>query len=94
VTLTVLDGVFEPVARTRGAKAALDHTVDWCSERMGDAKRGAFCVMHALSEERAKRIAEMLSERFELTELYIVPVGSVIGTHTGTGWGVAFVPES
>lgn len=93
VTLTVKDGAFEPVARTRGGKAALDHTVNWCAERMGDASRGAFCVMHALAEDRAEWLAETLRERFEITELYTVPTGSVIATHIGTGWGVAFLPE-
>ncbi len=93
VTLTVRDGVFEPVARTRGAKAALAHTLDWVGERMGDARRGAFCVLHALSEDRAKWLAEQIESRFEVTEMHIVPTGSVIATHTGTGWAVAVLPE-
>lgn len=93
VTLTVRDGVFEPVARTRGTKAALAHTLEWVGERMGSARRGAFCVMHALSEDRAKWLAEQLHSRFDVTDIHIVPTGSVIATHTGTGWGVAFLPE-
>jgi len=93
VTLTVKDGAFEPVARTRGGKAALEHTLNWCSERMGDARKGAFCVMYALAEDRAEWLTEKLRERFDITELYTVPTGSVIATHTGTGWGVAFLPE-
>jgi DegV family protein with EDD domain len=93
VTLTVEDGKFEPVARTRGSKAALEHTVDWVAERMGDARKGAFCVMHALAEERATWLTQALTERFEVTDIHTVPTGSVIATHTGTGWGVAFLPE-
>jgi DegV family protein with EDD domain len=93
VTLTVKDGAFEPVARTRGGKAALEHTLDWCAERMGDARKGAFCVMHALAEDRAEWLAEELAKRFDVTELHTVPTGSVIAAHTGTGWGVAFLPE-
>lgn len=93
VTFTVEDGAFEPVARTRGTKAALEHTVNWVAERMGDARKGAFCVMHALAEDRAVWLAKALSERFEVTEMHTVATGSVIATHTGTGWGVAFLPE-
>lgn len=93
VTLTVRDGVFEPVARTRGAKAALAHMLEWVGERMGGARRGAFCVLHALSEDRAKWLAEQIESRFEVTEMHIVPTGSVIATHTGTGWAVAVLPE-
>lgn len=92
VTLTVKDGAFEPVARTRGSKAALEHTIEWVGERMGDARTGAFCVMHALAEDRAVWLADALRERFEVSELYTVPTGSVIATHTGTGWGVAVLP--
>jgi len=94
VTLTVRDGVFEPVARTRGTKAALAHTLAWVGERMSGARRGAFCVLHALSEDRAKWLAQEIESRFEVTEMHIVPTGSVIATHTGTGWAVAFLPES
>lgn len=93
VTLTVVDGAFEPVRRTRGAKAALAHTLDWLAEHMGPSRRGAFCVMHALSEERAKWLADEITARFEVTEMHMVPTGSVIATHTGTGWGVACLPE-
>ncbi len=93
VTLTVKDGAFEPIARTRGAKAALDHTVEWCAERMGSARRGAFCVMHAMAADRVEWLREALTSRFDVSELYVVETGSVIAAHTGTGWGVAFLPE-
>lgn len=94
ITFTVTDGVFEPVARTRGAKAALAHTLEWVESRMGDTGRGAFCVLHALSEDRAHWLAEEIAKRFDVSEMHIVPTGSVIATHTGTGWAVAFVPEA
>lgn len=93
VTLTVKDGVFEPIARTRGGKAALQHTVDWCAERMGERRAGAFCVMHAMAADRVEWLREELASRFDVTESYAVETGSVIAAHTGTGWGVAFLPE-
>lgn len=93
VTLTVENGVFEPIARTRGAKAALQHTVDWCAERMGERTKGSFCVMHAMAADRVEWLRESLAARFEVTESYLVETGSVIAAHTGTGWGVAFLPE-
>jgi DegV family protein with EDD domain len=94
VTLMVdRNGEFQPVARTRGEKAALQHTLDWVAQHMAGAKRGAFAVGHALSEARAHSLAAAIRERFEVSELIIYETGSVIATHTGTGWGVAFVPE-
>ncbi len=95
VTLTVdTDGAFQPVARTRGEKAALEHTLDWVAEHLdGGAKRAKFAVGHALSESRAHQLADSIRQRFDVSELVVYETGSVISAHTGTGWGVAFLPE-
>lgn len=87
------DGTLGLVRPVRGVRSALEHTVKWVEEQMGGATRGAFCVMHALSEERAKWVSEQIGERFEAIESYFVETGTVIAAHTGTGWGVAFLPE-
>jgi len=93
VTLTVgEDGAFLPVARSRGEKAALRHTLEWVAEQMGSARRGKFAIGHALSRERAEWLRDELAQRFEATEILIYETGSVIAAHTGTGWGVAIVP--
>jgi fatty acid-binding protein DegV len=81
------------VARTRGEKAALEHTLDWIGEKMGSAERGRFAVGHALAEDRAHRLAESIKQRWEATELVIYEAGAVICAHTGTGWGIAVWPE-
>jgi DegV family protein with EDD domain len=94
VTLTVgEDGAFMPVARSRGEKAAIAHTLAWVGEKMGDAKRGSFAVGHALSEARAQRLRQEIEARWEATRMVVYEAGSVICTHTGTGWGVAVLPE-
>jgi len=93
VTLTVdKDGSFIPVARTRGEGAALEHTLEWIAQQMGSETRGSFAVGHALSLERAHRLADALRERYEIEDLFVYEAGSVICTHTGTGWGIACVP--
>lgn len=93
VTLTVdPNGEFVPLERNRGEKAALSHTIDWISEQMGTATSGKFAIGHALSLERAQELAEEIKSRYTATELVIYEAGSVISTHTGTGWGVAVVP--
>jgi DegV family protein with EDD domain len=94
LSITVKDGAFVPVRPYRSAKAALKHGLDWVEGRMGTASRGAFCVIHALSEDRALWIKEQLIERFDVTEMFVMETGAVIATHTGTGWGIAFVPEA
>jgi len=94
VTLTVDDdGAFSPLGRSRGEKAALDFTLDWIAKQMGEATSGRFAVGHALSEDRAHRLAEQIKQRWQVTDLVVYEAGSVIGAHTGTGWGVAVWPE-
>jgi DegV family protein with EDD domain len=94
VTFTVApDGAFVPLARSRGDKAAMRHTLDWVAEQMGDSARGRFAVGHALSLDRAQWLRDQISERFTTAELIVYEAGSVICTHTGTGWGVAVLPE-
>ena len=94
VTLTVApDGAFVPLARSRGEKAALKHTLEWIAEQMGTAEKGRFAVGHALSPERALWLRDEISKRFRVAEMVVYEAGSVICTHTGTGWGVAVLPE-
>ena len=87
------DGTFVPLARSRGDKAAMRDTLDWVAEQMQGATRGRFAVGHALSLERAQWLRDRIAERFSAAELVIYEAGSVICTHTGTGWGVAVLPE-
>ncbi|MFA5844403.1 MAG: DegV family protein [Coriobacteriia bacterium] len=95
VTFTVDgNGEFVPVRRDRGEKAALEHTLAWVADRMGDAKRGAFAVGYAMREERAQKLREALEAAYEVTEMFVYPAGSVISTHTGTGWSIALLPEA
>lgn len=94
LSITVKDGAFVPVRPYRSAKAALKNGLEWVEGRMGTATRGAFCVMHALSEDRALWLKDQLLERFDVSEIFVMETGAVIATHTGTGWGIAFVPET
>jgi DegV family protein with EDD domain len=93
VTLTVdAEGSFQPVARTRGERAALDHTLAWVAEKMGDATNGSFAVGYAMHQDRAEKLATAIRERYDVRDMVVYPAGSVICAHTGTGWGVAVLP--
>jgi len=86
------DGSFAPVARVRGKKAALRETLEFVKREMKDAKDGMFCVVHAMSADAAEHLREGVASMFDATELLVMETGVVIATHTGTGWGIAFVP--
>jgi DegV family protein with EDD domain len=95
VTFTVdANGEFQPVARSRGERAAMEHTLEWVAQQMGAARRGKFAVGHALSEPRAHTLADALRARWDVAEMVVYETGSVIATHTGTGWGVTVLPEN
>jgi DegV family protein with EDD domain len=94
VTLTVgSDGAFEPVARTRGTQAALQHTVDWVATKMAGRKRAEFAVAHFEQPESAEWLRDRLETLYEATEMILVETGPVIATHCGTGWGVTVLPS-
>jgi DegV family protein with EDD domain len=92
ITVEVKDGEIVLSRVTRGSKAALAYGLKWIDSHMGDSKRGIFCVMHALSPERAEWLRDALQERYDVEEMHFVETGTVIATHTGTGWGVALLP--
>lgn len=82
------EGTLEPVYRGRGAKAALQATLDWAAEHVDSARPAAFGVLHAQSAERAAWLEEAVRARFTVAELEVIETGPAIATHTGTGWGL------
>lgn len=94
VVLTVSEeGAFAPVARVRGRKAALHETLEFVRREMRGATSGMFCVVHALSEEAALQLRDALASMFDASELMVLQTGAVIATHSGTGWGIGFLPS-
>lgn len=86
-------GAFMPAARSRGEKAALRQTLEWVAEQMGESTRARFMIGYAQKRERAEWLVERLREQFELVEEHIYEAGAVVCSHTGTGWGIALLPE-
>ncbi|MBF4509499.1 MAG: DegV family protein [Aeromicrobium sp.] len=92
VLLTVgSDGAFEPVYKGRGAKNALQATIDWVAERIDATREAAFAVQHAESPDKAAWLEAAIRERFTVGEMRVIEAGCVISSHTGTGWGVTAV---
>lgn len=94
VTLTVDEaGAFQPVARSRGEKAALRHTLDWLAVQIGDVERASFAIGYAAKPERAELLRAEIEKRFDTVDVFMYAAGSVIAAHTGSGWGVAVLPQ-
>lgn len=93
VLLTVSpEGVFEPVAKVRGASAAMQRSIDWLAGRVDVGTKAVFGVLHAASPDKAAWLEQQIRARFNVAELHIIETGSVIASHTGTGWGLMAVP--
>jgi DegV family protein with EDD domain len=93
VLLTVdTEGAFQPLARVRGHKAGVRETLEFVRREMGEHRRGRFFVAHAMSPDTAAYLCDAIATTYEATELRIAEAGVSIATHTGTGWGISFVP--
>jgi DegV family protein with EDD domain len=90
--LTIRDCLVQPVKRVRGARRVVRAGVEWFFEQVGEDARGRFIVLHAMAAERAEELREIVEERYDSAEVLVSEIGAVMATHTGSGWGVGFVP--
>lgn len=73
------------MSKVRGRKNSLDALVDKMAETAIDPKEQVIFISHGGSEEDAKYVAKQVKEKFKVKEIYINPIGPVIGTHSGPG---------
>jgi DegV family protein with EDD domain len=92
VTFFVRDGEYFPLHRARGSEAVIKECLGWVAGQMEGHARGSFCVLNAFAGDRVDHIRRALEERYDVAEMYMQETGIVISTHTGTGFGIAFVP--
>lgn len=81
------DGKLIPLEKIRGSKKVFGRMLDIMEERGTDFKNQTIGISHGDDLERAKLLASMISERFDVAEEEIVieMVGAVIGSHSGPG---------
>ena len=92
VVITIRDSMVQPVRRVRGARKAIQGGLDWFAEQIGETASGRFCVMHAMAQDRAEQIRDLVLERWGEVEVIMTRIGVVMSTHTGSGWGLAYLP--
>lgn len=71
--------------KVRGAKKATDYLINKLKERGVDTQSQIVCVGHADNPEEAERIRDRLLEEELVKDVVICSIGSVIGTHVGSG---------
>jgi DegV family protein with EDD domain len=79
------DGSVGIIAPTFGQKSAIERVLKEVEQKSEGRKIKRLAVMHADALERAKPLMELVAERFECDEIYLVELTPVMGTHAGPG---------
>ena len=89
-------GALGKCATVRGYKSAIKTIVEKIKEIGDDVKKHPIVIAHADAEDVAEEIHQIIKTQFgEDVEVWIQPVGPVIGSHSGGGAvGVAFHSKS
>lgn len=79
------DGIIIPNAKVRGRKASLETLINGIGEHIDKNKNQIIGITHGDCNEVANEIKNELQKRYEIGEVIIEYMDSVIGTHGGPG---------
>ena len=83
--LGIDDGKIVAVDKVRGGRQVQPRLLELALERIDQDAPVAGYIAHANAPQWADRLRELLSEHLTLTELDVIEIGPVVGTHTGPG---------
>lgn len=83
--LAILDGKIELVSSVRTRKKAMDAMLDLVEKGIGGRSPVRISVFHAMAEELASELMDIVKQRFSPIELILAEVSPVIGAHVGPG---------
>lgn len=85
------EGVIAPADKVRGKSKILPRVLEMMNERVPFGRRIRLGLLHTKDEPEALRWMEVIKEKYEVLESYVVPIGPVVATNAGPGAvGVAF----
>ena len=89
--IEVKNGLVNVAEKARGSRKGLSWMIDQVSAAYPEGKIDEVAIAHANNLEKLKEIKQLLLEKFEITKIHEIEIGSVVGTHTGEGAvGVTF----
>ncbi|MBE2222572.1 MAG: DegV family protein [Anaerolineae bacterium] len=92
--LELQEGKIEALEKVRTKRKAVQRLLDIVVEACAGKSKVHAAVANASSPQEAQSVADELQKRLQPTELYIVDMSPVIGTHTGPGaLGIAWYAE-
>lgn len=83
--LHVDEGKLIPIQKIRGSKRVLGRMIEVMEERGVDFENQVIGISHGDDLERANELASLIKEKFNVKDIIIEMVGSVIGAHSGPG---------
>ncbi len=89
--IEVKDGLVNVAEKARGSRKGLSWMIDQVEAAYPGGKIAEIAIAHANNEEKLKEFKLLLLEKFEISKIYEIEIGSVVGTHAGEGAiGVTF----
>lgn len=79
------EGHLIPLGNVRGRKKSLLNLVENMASQIGNYKNEVIFISHGDCEEDAHFVAEMITERFGITNFVINRISPTIGAHSGPG---------
>lgn len=79
------DGLVTPVSVFRGENKCDEKLVNCMANKIGNKVPVQVGVMHADDLEKAKRLKQLVRERYQLEEVFITDFTPVMGAHAGPG---------
>lgn len=83
--LDVEDGKLIPIEKTRGRKRVLKRMIELMEERGADLANQTIGINHGDDLEGAKKLEEMIREKFGCKDFVVNIIGCAIGAHSGPG---------
>ena len=83
--LTMVDGSLKEYAKVRTFARAVDQIVEIATTRLRGTHGARMAVIHSMSPDLAKTVADRITTSVELGAIYICPLGPTVGTHAGPG---------
>jgi len=83
--IEVKEGLVGIAEKARGSRKGMVWMMDQLSAAYPEGKIDAITIAHANAEEKLNEFKQLLLEKFEISKIYELEIGSVVGTHAGEG---------
>lgn len=79
------EGHLIPVSKVRGRRNSLEELVNHMKETAVEPASQTVFISHGDAPQDAEYVAKLVRERLGVTQIFMNPIGPVVGTHSGPG---------